>query len=61
MWVSRAYTWDAGAVQGIASIETSVPGYIALWTMRENPDLVENISTADVDVLRCQRELAEPS
>ena len=33
----------------------SVPGNIALWTKRENPDLVENVSTADIDVLRCQR------
>ena len=29
--------------------------------MMENPDLVENISTTDVDVLGHQRELTEPS
>ena len=33
----------------------SVLGNIALWTKRENPDLVENISTADVDVLGHQK------
>ena len=33
----------------------SVLGNIALWTESENPDLVENISTADIDVLRCQK------
>ena len=33
----------------------SVLGNIALQTKRENPDLVENISTADVDVLGCQK------
>ena len=33
----------------------SVLGNIALWKESENPDLVENISTADVDVLRCQK------
>ena len=38
----------------IASIELSVLGNIALWTKSENPDLVENVSTADVDVLGCQ-------
>ena len=30
----------------------SVLGNIALWTMRENPDLVENVSTTDE---RCTR------
>ena len=33
----------------------SVLGNIALWTKTENPDLVENISTADVDMLGCQK------
>ena len=33
----------------------SVVGNIALWTKTENPDLVENIRTADVDVLGCQK------
>ena len=33
----------------------SVLGNIALWTESENPDLVENISTADVDMLGCQK------
>ena len=33
----------------------SVLGNIALQTKSENPDLVENVSTADVDVLRHQR------
>ena len=51
----RACAWDADAVQKIASIKLSVLGNIALWTKSENPDLVENISTADVDVLRYQR------
>ena len=51
----RACAWDADAVQSIASIELSVPGNIALWTESENPDLVENVSTADVDMLRHQK------
>ena len=38
----------------------SVFGNIALWTMRENPDLVENVSTTDADALEHQRELKEP-
>ena len=50
----RACAWDADAVQSVASIELSVLGNIALQTKSENPDLVENISTADVDVLGCQ-------
>ena len=33
----------------------SVLGNIALWTKSENPDLVENISTTDIDVLRHQK------
>ena len=33
----------------------SVLGNIALRTKRENPDLVENTSTADIDVLGHQR------
>ena len=33
----------------------SILGSIALQTKSENPDLVENISTTDVDVLRCQK------
>ena len=56
-----AYVWDADAVQGIASVEMSVLGKIALRTKRKYPDLVENISTADVEVLGHQRELMEPS
>ena len=32
----------------------SVLSNIALQIKRENPDLVENVSTADVDMLRCQ-------
>ena len=47
----RACAWDADAVQSVASIELSVLGNIALWIKSENPDLVENVSTADVDVL----------
>ena len=50
----RACAWDADAVQSVASIKLSVLGNIALRTKSENPDLVENVSTADVDVLRCQ-------
>ena len=49
------HAWDADAVQGVASIKVSVLGNIALWTESENPDLVENISTADVDVLGHQK------
>ena len=33
----------------------SVLGNIALQTESENPDLVENISTADIDVLGHQK------
>ena len=33
----------------------SVLGNIALWTESENPDLVENVSTADVDMLGHQK------
>ena len=33
----------------------SVLGNIALQIESENPDLVENISTADVNVLGCQK------
>ena len=33
----------------------SVLGNIALRTKRENPDLVENISIANVEVFGCQR------
>ena len=52
--------WDADAVQSIASVEMSVFGNIALQTVRENPDLVEYISTTDVNVLKSQSELPEP-
>ena len=59
MWVPEADLEHAhemhDAVQSVASIELSVLGNIALWTKSENPDLVENISTADVDVLGHQR------
>ena len=34
-----------------ASIKVSVLGNISLQTKNENPDLVKNISTTDVDVL----------
>ena len=33
----------------------SVLSNIALWTKTKKPDLVENVNTADVDVLRCQK------
>ena len=33
----------------------SVLGNIALQTKSENPDLVENISITDINVLRCQK------
>ena len=33
----------------------SVLGNIALWTNRENLDLVEKVSAADVDMLRHQK------
>ena len=38
----------------------SVLGNIALWTMRENPDLKENVGTTDVDSLGHHKELTEP-
>ena len=56
----RVYAWDADIVQSIASAEMSVLGNIALQIMRENLDLVDSISTTDVDMLRYQRELTEP-
>ena len=52
---SEACAWDANAVQDIASIKVSILGNIALWTESENPDLVENISIADIDVLGRQK------
>ena len=50
-----ACSWDVDAVQGVASIKVSVLGNIALWTESENPDLVENVSTTDIDVLGHQK------
>ena len=47
--------WDVDTVQSVVSIELSVLGNIALRTKHEDPDLVENVSTADVDVLGHQK------
>ena len=47
-------------VQSVVSVEMSVPGNIELQKTRENPDLVEYISTADIDMRRSQTELTKP-
>ena len=36
-------------------MKMSVLGNIALWIESKNPDLVENVNTADVDMLGCQK------
>ena len=54
MWVPEVdleHAHEIDAVQSIASVVMSVLGNIALWTMRVNPDLVENVSTTDIDAL----------
>ena len=45
----------------MASVEINVLGNIALLIKKKNPDLVEYISTTDVNMLGSQRKLTELS